>query len=375
MKLLEYLALPFTEPNRKQSSHGESLLVLDGLRGLAVLVVIASHTSAFGMYGQGSLGVLMFFFLSGFVLTVPYANDPARLFRGNELFRFSANRVLRIVPIYVVSVVFIAWLLEANFNWILAHVVFYKGWNHLWSVAEEARFYLLFPIVVGALVLIRWEWLKLPLLALLIYFAYRYQHYHTIDLFDGRFVSFYFWMFLGGVLTCLLYKSSLVRNLANLPHVPSLLGLSAVVVMACLFFSSDYMIAYFWRPLIPSLPENLILNGWRMPGAWFFMFLVLFYSVTTFQRNLASRFLQHFFFRHMGLLSYSLYLFHMPIFLELRKFGFQQEGMFFATFALTYVVALASYVLIEKPFLMLKPKGRKARAARESGAASAAGQS
>ncbi len=118
-RITNYFRSPFDDPDRKKSSHGDNLQVLDGLRGLAVLVVIASHTSAFGMYGQGSLGVLMFFFLSGFVLTVPYADDPGGLFRGNELYRFATNRILRILPIYIVAVVIIAWLLEANFNWIL----------------------------------------------------------------------------------------------------------------------------------------------------------------------------------------------------------------------------------------------------------------
>lgn len=143
--ILNHLASPFTDPNRKRSTHGDSLYALDGIRGIAVLVVMTSHTAAFGMHGQGSLGVLLFFMLSGFVLTLPYADDHSpRLMTRSELWRFSVNRVLRIIPVYLIAVLFIAWLMDADLNWFLANASLHKGWNHLWSVAEEARFYLLF---------------------------------------------------------------------------------------------------------------------------------------------------------------------------------------------------------------------------------------
>lgn len=60
-KIIKYLASPYTDVNLKISTHGANLPILDGVRGLAVLIVLASHTSAFCMYGQGSLGVLLFF--------------------------------------------------------------------------------------------------------------------------------------------------------------------------------------------------------------------------------------------------------------------------------------------------------------------------
>ncbi len=176
-----------------------------------MLIVIAIHTDAFGMYGQGSLGVLLFFFLSGFVLTLPFADEPRRLMDRGELFRFAASRVLRIVPIYLVAAAVIAVLLEANVNWFLAHALFLKGWNHLWSVAQEARFYVLFPLVIGAMALLP-GWLpRILFLALLTWVAHRYRNLHQIDLVDGRFVAFYFWMFTGGMLACLAYRWPLLR--------------------------------------------------------------------------------------------------------------------------------------------------------------------
>jgi hypothetical protein len=79
---LAYATAPFSDLDSKRSTHGDSLYVLDGVRGFAALVVMLSHTAAFGMKEQGSLGVLLFFFLSGFVLTLPYAHNPRRLLDG-----------------------------------------------------------------------------------------------------------------------------------------------------------------------------------------------------------------------------------------------------------------------------------------------------
>ncbi len=241
---------------------------------------------------------------------------------------------------------------------LLAHVIFYKGWNHLWSVAEEARFYLLFPLVIALMVVLRSHLAKITCLTALIYLAYHFRALHKIDMLDGRFASFYFWMFLGGVLTCFLYKWHALKRVTSLPVVKLLLAIASLMVLAALFFSSDHMIAIFWRPVFPDMSTDLKLNGWNMPGLWFFLFLILFFSVTTYKENKASQFLQGYFLRHIGLLSYSLYLFHMPIFLNLRRFGFDSEGLFFTTLLISYITALISYVLIEKPFLMLKPAKR-----------------
>ncbi len=145
---LDFFLQPFSDINKKKSSIGKSYLELDGLRGIAVIIVLLSHTSAFGMYGQGSIGVLLFFFLSGFVLSIPFVNHPERIRTKEAIISFTVNRVLRIVPIYWVALVLIHLYVSNEFSWVLWNASFIKGWNHFWSVAEEVRFYLLFPIVI-----------------------------------------------------------------------------------------------------------------------------------------------------------------------------------------------------------------------------------
>lgn len=349
-------AQPFTDIDNKQSSFGQSVAALDGLRGLAVLIVIASHTSAFGMHGQGSLGVLLFFFLSGYVLSLPYIDRPERLWSGNELLRYATNRCLRIVPAYVVAVFAIAWFVGGNVNWFLANVLFLKGWNHLWSVAEEVRFYLLFPIVILACAALKSMALRIVLLLVLTLISFRFRNAYKIDMMDGRFVGFYFWMFLGGMTSCALVAWPLARSFFAHSVVRRCLVYGSGVVLAFVFFSSDHMIKHFWHALIPGLPPTFALNGWKVPLLWYFLFLWLMIGVNMHGQSAPGRVLQHRLLRHLGLLSYSLYLFHMPILLALRGNGFRQEGLFFAVLFLTYVAAYLTYVIVEKPAMTLKRK-------------------
>jgi hypothetical protein len=85
MKFLRYLTSPFTNVDSRQSSHGDSVAALDGIRGLPVLIVLTSHTAAFGRSGNGGIGVFLFFALSGFVLMLPFADRPQRIFQPREV--------------------------------------------------------------------------------------------------------------------------------------------------------------------------------------------------------------------------------------------------------------------------------------------------
>ena len=151
--------------------------VLDGMRGIAVLCVMVLHftlvnaaTSGehlfLGVTRVGWVGVDLFFVLSGFLITgILYdAKGGAHFFRN-----FYMRRVLRIFPLYYAFLVFVFVLLpaarpataipgETQF-WLwtyLSNVLFARvGWEgmpghttHLWSLAIEEQFYLLWPLVV-----------------------------------------------------------------------------------------------------------------------------------------------------------------------------------------------------------------------------------
>lgn len=209
MTFRTYLAGPWADVDGRRSSHGDSVAVLDGIRGLAVLIVLASHTGAFGMAGQGSVGVFLFFALSGFVLMLPFAERPARIFQLREVWHYVANRALRIVPLYVAAVLFLRWYMSEPWPWAWLNLSFYAGWNHLWSVAEEVRFYLLFPFVVGLLALLPSRAWRIAALMAMMVFAWALRNQHRVDLLiDGTTFEFYFYFFLAGMLACLMYRAT-----------------------------------------------------------------------------------------------------------------------------------------------------------------------
>src|SRR5690606_21941755 len=108
----------------KPRSRHDHLDALDGLRGLAVLIVIASHLSNArllpwpGVAGWGKGGVYLFFVLSAFLLTRALLRRPLAGFASGRLWAdYALRRVLRIWPLYLV-VLLASWgLTRAGVEW------------------------------------------------------------------------------------------------------------------------------------------------------------------------------------------------------------------------------------------------------------------
>lgn len=156
------------------------LASLDGLRGVAVLLVVAYHALPERLPG-GFVGVDVFFVLSGFLITALLLREKERT--GTvRLWSFWVRRIRRLVPALVVMLVVVSaatltvghetgsglrsqvlGALTWTSNWIQIH----QGWsysdqhlppllNHLWSLGIEEQFYLLWPLLLlAALVVLK----------------------------------------------------------------------------------------------------------------------------------------------------------------------------------------------------------------------------
>lgn len=145
-------------------------LPLDGLRGLAVLMIIFAHLN---LMGFAWISMQLFFVLSGFLITRILIHDAGERRLPAYLRAFYLRRVLRILPaayLYLAVVALCAWLLSSfdviaarlqsaalfyfNFQILLdtQDLPFTDAWafsfNHLWSLAVEEHFYLLWPFLV-----------------------------------------------------------------------------------------------------------------------------------------------------------------------------------------------------------------------------------
>jgi peptidoglycan/LPS O-acetylase OafA/YrhL len=155
------------------AAHGAHLPVLDGWRGISIVLVLAAHLLPLGPkawklnYSAGILGMALFFTLSGFLITSLLLHDP-------HVPRFLIRRGARIVPLaWLYCVVALVLSGAGALAW-PAHFLFYANLPpsqllpltlHLWSLCLEMQFYAGIALLVTA-----WRqrglWL-LPLLCLL----------------------------------------------------------------------------------------------------------------------------------------------------------------------------------------------------------------
>lgn len=157
----------------------ERIPELDGLRGLAILMVMACHFSgdlggdrwSMGLQAfaaAGWIGVDLFFVLSGFLITGILLASRGRV---GALRHFYARRVLRIWPVYLVALTILLVILPdtgayaaVDRSWLSAHRWYYWlhgmdfvpppegtiGYHtvHFWSLSLEEQFYLVWPLAV-----------------------------------------------------------------------------------------------------------------------------------------------------------------------------------------------------------------------------------
>jgi peptidoglycan/LPS O-acetylase OafA/YrhL len=152
------------------TSH-RSIPGLDGLRAFSILIVVTAHLAlgtqnfpyVYPLEKMGNFGVRVFFVLSGFLITSILLAEQERT--GTIwLRRFYFRRVLRLFPACWVLVGVVAILASRGYLVLHRHDLFFAatylanfhwtaGWplRHLWSLAVEEQFYLLWPLVLRSL--------------------------------------------------------------------------------------------------------------------------------------------------------------------------------------------------------------------------------
>jgi peptidoglycan/LPS O-acetylase OafA/YrhL len=157
------------------SIHQERRLgVLDGLRGIAVLLVLWYHVWEISFLPApvawlqfvpetGFVGVHLFFFLSGFVISYPFLRSEAAGTAQPSWGTFAWRRLIKIVPSYLLSIL-AAYAIgyaqrqpgAATLPDVVTHVLFVHTWflarygtinGVLWTLAVEVEFYCVFPLI------------------------------------------------------------------------------------------------------------------------------------------------------------------------------------------------------------------------------------
>jgi peptidoglycan/LPS O-acetylase OafA/YrhL len=155
-------------PASPAASTGFSEPAIDGLRWFAVATVLISHFSpTLGAYADwGTYGVNLFFVLSGFLITTILLRARERIHArvsgpAGELRRFYLRRIFRLWPVYfvVLAAAYAADIppVRSSIAWHVAflsnyYVMALHAWpglvSHLWTLAAEQQFYLIWPAVI-----------------------------------------------------------------------------------------------------------------------------------------------------------------------------------------------------------------------------------
>lgn len=344
---------------------------IDGLRAVAVLSVIAYHLNSRLLPG-GFAGVDVFFVISGFVVALS-VSELGDIGLRRFLTYFYARRLSRIAPALVVmllatflaSALFIptAWLSLANqktglfafaglSNFILAAntgnyfspVAEFNPFTHTWSLAVEEQFYLCFPLIFIF-------WLSGRRRISIGLFSAALVASFVCAIWLGRTnetQAFYmmwsrFWELGIGVL---LFQVMHARGHSFDDPSPYNAKYAVLGDIGLLALGAGLIVA---RPELAPFPACVLpvagtavligtLHGRRGGVAW---------SILTWRPMI-----------FIGKISYSLYLWHWPVFVLFRwTTGLSHLRYQFAALALTLALSVASFYFVERPFRYLRSKG------------------
>ena len=335
---------------------------IDGLRAIAVLSVIFFHTNKsignFILFSGGFLGVDIFFVISGYLITSIILNEIniTTNFSFKSFYQRRARRILPALLFVIFFSIFFAYLflLPSDFNdytksifyslFFTSNYFFYftgelydatpsllKPFLHTWSLSVEEQFYLIYPVIFyfsfkyfkNFLNKILFSLIFISIFAMVVYF------YTNQSLAFFNFLT-RFWELLIGALIANNQSKISSLNLSILKkNIISFFGL-ILIIYPVLFFNKNISYGYIYT-FVSIAGVSLIIS---------------FHD----KEILINKILTNKILVFLGLISYSLYLWHYPIFAFGRITEFFGDGVSKKLIFLTFIFSLFTYYLIEKPF-------------------------
>lgn len=343
---------------------------LDGLRAIAVIMVLAYHLKL-ALFKSGFLGVTVFFVLSGYLITGILISEVEE--EGTiDLKNFWLRRIRRLVPavmsmavviIFVSAVVnriiftkgckdFLASVLGFNNWWQIFNKVSYfeaagvpSPFTHCWSLAIETQFYLIYPLIllgIYKLVKSREEGrakrgllfagvtLLLALISVILMIVLFDPQQDASRVYYGTDTRAFSLLF--GALLAILWKYQMV---------PRRLSASVNMVLGSVSFAVL---------LVMTIAINGSSNFWYRGGQFVgtILTVLVIYTVSG-RKTWLSRFLSNPVLKWIGDRSYSIYLWHYPIILLISKGIKASWWITLIEIVLSVVLAELSYRFIETP--------------------------
>ena len=362
---------------------GNRLGVLDGLRGIAILLVVWFHIWQISWLPAparwlqfipetGFIGVHIFFFISGFVIFYPYVRAKLEGKPFPTWGHFAYRRAIKIVPSYALS---IALMFAIGYQHaeqsggvvrdIVTHLLFIHNWfsdtygsinGVLWTLAVEVQFYVVFPLLCYAF--LRWPYQTFVAMVgiALVFRSAIPNSPHFLQLIEQ--LPAYFDFFACGMLTAYLYILFRNRPLPSLAsHAATgvaILGFAGLIALMQALFAIRYQPDGFahWQ----------VINRTWLALACAGIGLGSLLAAPLWQRFLANPVLVFF-----SIISYNWYIYHQVVARELwwhrlppwhgldpHADTHWQLWYSLVAFPATIVVAAAVTYAFERPLLRLR---------------------
>ncbi|KXJ62654.1 hypothetical protein AXY46_04430 [Achromobacter xylosoxidans] len=328
---------------------------IDGLRAIAVLAVILFHAKIPGMAG-GFVGVDIFFVISGFLITTIIARElDAGSFSFGSFYERRARRILPALLAVLIGTTIAASFLQGPYALVrlgqglvavttfVSNIFFWNTTNyftagldnpllHTWSLSVEEQFYVLFPLLMIAI----WRFARRSVVWVLLICALASLAVSEAAVQTGRSLAAFYWLptrayeLLIGSLAALSPLGTFLATRPNIRGVVGWLGAAGVFGAILTFDSSVFFPGL--SALIPAVGSAFVLLGAT--------------RTNSLGRILSVRPLVW-----VGLISYSAYLVHQPLFTfaHIIRPGFGIRGSLILT-GLALVLGWISWRVVEMPF-------------------------
>lgn len=330
---------------------------INGLRAIAVIAVVLYHFGVSGFNG-GFAGVDIFFVISGYLMTgIIFSKVEQNRFNLIDFYLARATRIIPALAVLCITLLIAAWFFLPPYEMkgfgkhvfgaatFLSNIIFMKDsgyftaaaherWLlHTWSLSVEWQFYIIYPLLILFLRKIfiakttRWllVFLTLGSYLLSVFFPERLQS-----------AAFYLlptraWEMMAGGLIYVFALQTTQKLKVPLECMGGLLIIGSIVLLDS---------SYAWPGSLALLP-------------------VLGASLMIIAANDSSPITSNSVAQYIGTVSYSLYLWHWPVVVALNIF--ELKGHIWATvagIAVSFLLAMLSYYLVERPWRTAFPKKR-----------------
>lgn len=321
---------------------------LDGIRAICIILTMANHVPGGPSFINGSIGVDVFFALSGWLITILLTREFSRNL-CIDLRSFYIRRFFRIVPLYFCAVAaygIAAWCIfflgrgdedvrsySAALPWLVSFNSEYRGidagniFGHAWTLGIEEKFYIIWPLFVASILSKKLRYVALlPVLA----FIFIWLGHDRSYLLRG-----YVGLSAGAILAICSENRRIKNFLSNNFSVSAFL----LIIISFYVFSVFFPVKTIWNVAIS------ISAAFFIGGLWFNNKLFI------------SRFLSFSPLAFLGKLTFAIYLFHVLVInvvlliCQKSNISLSYLTLFFCAYGLSIICAAFLHYGVEKPLI------------------------